>query len=180
VPSSNEVVTLGGGCFWCLQAVFTDVRGVESVETGYMGGTVPYPTHEQVCSGNTGHAEVIQIRFAPNIVTLKEILEVFFTMHDPTTLNQQGNDVGTHYRSAIFYYSPHQKHVVESTINEINAKKMWDAPIVTEIAQAEKFYRAEESYQDYFRNNPEEAYCRNIVAPKVAKFRKQYLDKVKA
>ena len=179
MAQSSEIVTLGGGCFWCLQAVFADLRGVERVDTGYMGGTVANPTHEQVCSGSTGHAEIIHITFTPSAVTLKEILEVFFTMHDPTTLNQQGKDVGTHYRSAIFYYTPQQKETAEVTIQEINAKGIWPAPIVTEITPAKEFYRAQETYQDYFRNNPEEAYCQNIVAPKVAKFRKYFLDKLK-
>ena len=176
----KEIITLGGGCFWCLQAVFADLRGVESVETGYMGGRVPNPSHEQVCSGKTGHAEAIQITFNRSAITLKEILEVFFTMHDPTTLNQQGEDVGTHYRSAIFYYTPQQKSIAEATIKEIDEKWIWDAPIVTEVTPATDFFRAQENYQDYFKNNPEEAYCQNIVAPKVAKLRKLFLDKLKA
>lgn len=175
----KEITTLAGGCFSCLEAVFSDLRGVERVEVGYMGGVIPNPSHEQVCSGNTGHAEAIQVTFTPSIATLKEILEVFFTMHDPTTLNRQGDDIGTQYRSAIFYHSPQQKAIAEATIKEINAKGIWDAPIVTQVTPATDYYRAQESYQDYFRNNPEEAYCQNIVAPKVAKFRKHFLDKVK-
>jgi peptide-methionine (S)-S-oxide reductase len=175
----KEITTLAGGCFSCLEAVFSDLKGVERVEAGYMGGAIPNPTHDQVCSGNTGHAEAIQVTFTPGIVTLKEILEVFFTMHDPTTLNRQGEDVGTQYRSAIFYHSPQQKEIAEATIKEINLKGIWDSPIVTQVTPATDFYRAADNLQEYYQRNGELPYCQTIIAPKVAKFRKYFLDKVK-
>jgi peptide-methionine (S)-S-oxide reductase len=176
----REVATLGGGCFWCLEAVFDDLRGVESVESGYMGGDVVNPTYRQVCAGTTGHAEVVQVTFDPQIVSFREILEVFFTIHDPTTLNRQGADVGTQYRSAIFYHSPEQKEIAGKTINELNAEGIWNAPIVTEVAPAVEFYAAEDYHQEYYAQNASQPYCRAVVAPKVAKFRQKFLGKLKS
>lgn len=179
-PARTEVATLAGGCFWCLEAVYDQVKGVQSVESGYMGGHVQNPTYRAVCTGQTGHAEVIQITYDPQVVAFKDLLDVFFTIHDPTTLNRQGNDVGTQYRSAIYYHSPEQKAVAEQTIAAVNASRIWNAPIVTEVTAADTFYVAEDYHQEYFVNNPEQGYCRVIVAPKVAKFRKQHLDRLKA
>jgi len=179
VPAGKEVSTLGGGCFWCLEAVFDDLNGVISVESGYMGGKNPNPTYEQVCRGRTGHAEVVQITFDPSIVTFKEILEVFFVIHDPTTLNRQGNDSGTQYRSAIFYHSPQQKAAAETVIANLTAAKLWRDPVVTEVTPASVFYIAEAYHQEYFANNPDAGYCQFVVAPKVAKFRKHFLGKLK-
>ncbi|HWT03588.1 MAG TPA: peptide-methionine (S)-S-oxide reductase MsrA [Pyrinomonadaceae bacterium] len=178
--NQNEVATLAGGCFWCLEAVFDDLRGVESVESGYAGGSVPNPTYRQVCAGTTGHAEVVRVTFDPRVVSFREVLEVFFTIHDPTTLNRQGADVGTQYRSAIFYHSPEQKETAEKTIAELNAEQIWDAPIVTEVAPAGEFYVAEDYHQEYFAQNPSQPYCRAVVAPKVAKFRQKFLGKLKS
>ncbi len=175
---NQEVATLAGGCFWCLEAVFKDLRGVERVESGYMGGEVSNPTYKQVCAGTTGHAEVVQVTFDPREVSFKEILEVFFTIHDPTTLNRQGADRGTQYRSAIFYHSPEQQRVAGEVIGELNAAKIWNAPIVTEVAPLAEFYKAEDYHQDYFENNPAQPYCQMVVAPKVAKFRQKYLEKL--
>jgi peptide-methionine (S)-S-oxide reductase len=174
-----EITTLGGGCFWCVEAVFDGLEGVMSVESGYMGGQTANPTYEEVCSGQTGHAEVVQVTFDPAVVSYREILEVFFVVHDPTTLNRQGNDVGTQYRSAIFYRSPEQKRAAEETIARLDGAKLWDAPIVTEIAPAGAFYEAEGYHQEYFARNPYQPYCRAVVAPKVQKFRKHFLDKLK-
>ncbi len=176
----REVATLAGGCFWCLEAVFDDLRGVESVESGYMGGEVVNPTYRQVCGGTTGHAEVVQVNFDPQVVSFREILEIFFTIHDPTTLNRQGADVGTQYRSAIFYHSPEQKEIAEKTIAELNAEGIWDAPIVTEVVPAEEFYVAEDYHQEYYAQNASQPYCRAVVAPKVAKFRQKFLEKLKS
>jgi peptide-methionine (S)-S-oxide reductase len=176
----REVATLAGGCFWCLEAVFDDLRGVESVESGYMGGDVVNPTYRQVCAGTTGHAEVVQMTFDLQVVSFREVLEVFFTIHDPTTLNRQGADVGTQYRSAIFYHSPEQKEIAEKTISELNAEGIWDAPIVTEVAPAEEFYVAEDYHQEYYAQNDSQPYCRAVVAPKVAKFRQKFLSKLKS
>ena len=175
----KEIATLGGGCFWCLEAIFTELRGVEKVESGYSGGSVPNPSYEQVCTGKTGHAEVIQITFDPEIISLRELLEVFFTIHDPTTLNRQGSDVGTQYRSAIFYHAPEQEKIAREVIAELEKAKVWDAPIVTEITPFEAFYPAEEYHREYFERNPEQPYCRIVIAPKVAKFRKQFLGKLR-
>ncbi|UCC64072.1 MAG: peptide-methionine (S)-S-oxide reductase MsrA [Anaerolineae bacterium] len=177
---SKDVATLGGGCFWCLEAVFEQLQGAEKVESGYAGGTVPNPTYEQVCTGATGHAEVIQLTFDPEVVTFREILEVFFTIHDPTTLNRQGADVGTQYRSAIFYHSPEQKAVAEKVIQEIEAAGIWDNPIVTEVTPLTAFFKAEDYHQEYYRRNPYQSYCQVVIAPKVAKFRKQFLSRLKA
>ncbi len=174
-----ETATLAGGCFWCVEAVFDDLRGVESVESGYTGGDVPRPTYQQVCTGATGHAEAIRIEFDPSVVSYRELLEVFFTVHDPTTLNRQGADVGTQYRSAIFYHTPEQKEIAERVISDLNAEKVWDEPIVTEVVPAGEFYPAEDYHQEYFANNPNQPYCRAVVAPKVSKFRQKYLAKLK-
>ena len=175
-----EVATLAGGCFWCLEAVFDELKGVEGVESGYAGGTVVNPSYQQVCSGRTGHAEVVQVRFDPRAISFKEILEVFFTIHDPTTPNRQGHDVGTQYRSAIFYDSPEQKQIAEQTIAELNAARLWDHPIVTEVKPLTAFYPAEEYHRDYYQRNPEQPYCQVVIAPKVAKARKHFLARLKA
>ena len=177
--ATNEVATLAGGCFWCLEAVFDDLKGVESVESGYMGGRTVNPTYEQVCSGDTGHAEVVRVTFDPKVVSFTEILEVFFVIHDPTTLNRQGNDAGTQYRSAIFYHSAEQKSAGERVIASLNAARIYDDPIVTEVAAASQFYVAEDYHQEYFRRNPAQPYCAYVVRPKVAKFRKHFLEKLK-
>jgi peptide-methionine (S)-S-oxide reductase len=177
--SGNAVATLGGGCFWCLEAVFDELNGVISVESGYMGGKNPNPTYEDVCGGRTGHAEVVQITFDPAVVSFKEILEVFFVIHDPTTLNRQGNDSGTQYRSAIFYHSPEQKADAAQVIANLSGAKLWRDPVVTEVTPATVFYIAEEYHQQYFARNPGAGYCSFVVAPKVAKFRKHFLAKLK-
>jgi peptide-methionine (S)-S-oxide reductase len=178
-PSSREVATLGGGCFWCLEAVFAELKGVERVESGYAGGTVPNPSYSDVCAEITGHAEAVQVTFDPQVISFKEIVEVFFTIHDPTTLNRQGADVGTQYRSAIFYHTPAQKMTAEQVIRELTAARLWEAPIVTEVAPFRGFYRAEDYHQEYFQRNPGQLYCLFVIAPKVAKVRKQYLAKLK-
>ncbi len=175
----HEVATLAGGCFWCLEAAFQDLKGVEQVQSGYAGGHVPNPSYEAVCTGTTSHAEVVQITFDPQVVSFNDLLHVFFTIHDPTTLNRQGGDVGTQYRSAIFYHTPEQKATAERVIAELQAGKVYDDPIVTELEPLEAFYPAEEYHRDYFRRNPNQGYCRAVIAPKVAKVRKLYLDKLK-
>jgi len=177
--SGTEIATLAGGCFWCLEAVYDELKGVQSVESGYMGGSLVNPTYEAVCGGDTGHAEVVRITFDPKAVSYREILEVFFVIHDPTTLNRQGNDVGTQYRSAIFYHSPEQKAAAEEVIAGVTAKKIFDDRIVTEVTPASTFYAAEDYHQEYFRRNPYQPYCSFVVRPKVAKFRKQFLEKLK-
>ena len=177
--NGQELATLGGGCFWCLEAVYLECKGVATVVSGYCGGFVPNPTYYQVCEGTTGHAEVVQLTFNPQIISFKEILQVFFTIHDPTTLNRQGNDVGTQYRSAIFTHGEAQQGIAEETIKEITAAKIWDGKIVTEVTPLSVFYPAEDDHQEYFLNNPFQPYCQYIVAPKVMKFRKTFLDKVK-
>ena len=176
---AEEVATLGGGCFWCLEAVYDELKGVTDVVSGYSGGHVVNPSYEHVCTGKTGHAEVTQVTFDTGVIGFKEILEVFFTIHDPTTLNRQGNDIGPQYRSAIFYHSPEQKAVAEQTIKELSGEKLWANPIVTEITPLDVFYPAEDYHQEYFANNPNQGYCRVIIAPKVAKFRKQHLERLK-
>ncbi len=176
---AKEIATLGGGCFWCLEAIFKELRGVEKVVSGYSGGNLPNPTYREVCTGNTGHAEAVQITFDPEIIKFREILEIFFTIHDPTTLNRQGADIGTQYRSVIFYHTLEQKEAAEKVIAELEANKLWDAPIVTEVVPFKAFYEAEEYHQEYFERNPEQPYCRVVIAPKVAKFRKQFLAKLK-
>ncbi len=175
----HEVATLAGGCFWCLEAAFAQLKGVERVESGYSGGHVPSPSYEDVCTGTTGHAEVVQITFDPQILPFRDLLHVFFTIHDPTTPDRQGGDVGTQYRSAIFYHTPEQKAEAERVIAELEAEKVWDDPIVTQVTPFEKFYPAEEYHRDYYRRNPNQGYCRAVIAPKVAKVRKLYLDKLK-
>lgn len=179
VPAGKEVATLAGGCFWCLEAVFDGMKGVASVESGYMGGRIANPTYEQVCGGDTGHAEVARVTFDPAVVSFKELLEVFFVIHDPTTLNYQGNDAGTQYRSAIYYHTPQQKADAEEVIARLDAAKLWSGPIVTELAPATTFYMAEGYHQEYFARNPYQPYCQAVVAPKVAKFRKLFLDKLR-
>lgn len=173
-----ETATLGGGCFWCLEAIYNELKGIIKVESGYAGGTTPNPTYKQVCTGKTGHAEVIQITYNPSI-TFKEILQIFFTMHDPTTLNRQGNDVGTRYRSIILYHNQNQKQTAEQVIKDITKEKIWNDPIVTQIEPYQTFYKAEDYHQEYYKNNPEQPYCRIIIAPKIAKLRKQYFEKLK-
>lgn len=177
--SRKDVATLAGGCFWCLEAVYDQLRGVEDVVSGYSGGSVPKPTYNLVCTGTTGHAEVIQVTFDPAVISFRDLLDVFFTIHDPTTLNRQGADVGTQYRSAIFYHTPEQKATAEQVIKEMTAVHLWNDPIVTEVTPFQTFYPAEMYHQEYFRLNPNQGYCRAVVAPKVAKFRKQHLARLK-
>jgi len=179
VPAGKEVATLAGGCFWCLEAVYDELAGVESVESGYMAGRNPDPTYEDVCSGATGHAEVVRITFDPKAISFRELLEVFFVIHDPTTPNRQGNDVGTQYRSAIFHHSPEQKKTAEEVIAALTREKIYDDPIVTEVAPAVDLWIAERYHQEYFSRNPGQSYCMWVVAPKVQKFRKRFLAKVK-
>ncbi|QIN77883.1 peptide-methionine (S)-S-oxide reductase MsrA [Rubrobacter marinus] len=176
----SEVATLGGGCFWCVEAVFEETKGVLKVESGYSGGSVAHPTYRQVCSETTGHAEVVQVTFDPAVISYRDVLGVFFATHDPTTLNRQGADVGTRYRSAVFYHDEEQRRVAEEVIAEIEAEGVWDDPIVTEVVPFDEFYRAEEYHQGYFRNNARQPYCQVVIAPKVAKYRKQHLDKLRA
>ena len=178
-PAGKEVATLGGGCFWCLEAVFDGLQGVESVESGYTAGKVENPTYQQVCGGATGHAEVVRVTFDPRTISFRDILEVFFVIHDPTTLNRQGNDAGTQYRSAIFYHTPEQQAAAEQAIAALTAAKAYADPIVTEVAPAQTFYVAEDYHQEYFANNSRQPYCRAVVAPKVAKFRKHFAAKIK-
>ncbi len=179
MDKKTELATLAGGCFWCLEAVFEQLRGVEKVESGYAGGKSPAPSYRQVCSGSTGHAEVVQATFDPAVISYREVLEVFFAIHDPTTLNRQGGDIGTQYRSAIFVHSSEQERVARETIAALEKEQIWDAPIVTDVVPLETFYRAEDYHQGYFRANPEQSYCQAVVAPKVAKFRKRFLAKLK-
>jgi peptide-methionine (S)-S-oxide reductase len=177
--NSNEVVTLAGGCFWCLEAVYDELIGVLDVVSGYSGGQVRDPSYKEVCTGETGHAEVVQVTFDPQVISYREILEVFFTIHDPTTLNRQGADVGTQYRSAIFYHSPEQKAIAEQVIQELVNENIWGKPIVTELIPFSIFYPAEDYHQEYFKRNPYQGYCMAVIAPKVSKFRNKYLDKLK-
>jgi peptide-methionine (S)-S-oxide reductase len=177
--SGNEVATLAGGCFWCLEAVFDRLEGVESVESGYMGGHTPKPTYRDVCDGDTGHAEVVQVTFDPQVVKFRDLLEVFFVIHDPTTLNRQGNDVGTQYRSSIFYHSPAQKAEAEKMIAELTADKAFPSQIVTEVVPVGQFHVAEKYHQEYFENNPNQPYCQFVVAPKMAKFRAKFAQRMK-
>ncbi|MDB5309446.1 MAG: msrA [Gemmataceae bacterium] len=174
-----EVATLGGGCFWCLEAVFEQLRGVEKVESGYAGGEVPDPSYKAVCSGTTGHAEVVQIAFDPAVISFRELLEVFFAVHDPTTLNRQGNDVGAQYRSTIFYHTPQQRETVVDVIAGLSAQKLWPDPIVTDVTPSTTFWKAEDYHQGYFRTNPTQGYCQWVVGPKVAKTRKAFAAKLK-
>src|ERR1043165_5052972 len=176
---SQEIATLAGGCFWCLEAVYDELKGVQAVESGYMGGKTPKPNYDEVCGGRSGHAEVVRVTFDPDEVSYEDLLNVFFAIHDPTTLNRQGNDTGTQYRSAIFYHDEEQKRIAEDLIKDLNAQKIWDRPIVTEVAKFDKFYMAEDYHQEYFANNPYQPYCMAVVAPKVSKFRKHFLGMLK-
>jgi peptide-methionine (S)-S-oxide reductase len=174
----SQIATLGGGCFWCTEAVFKEMKGVEKVESGYSGGTVANPSYEQVCTGRTGHAEVVQITYDPTTISYQEILGIFFTVHDPTTLNRQGGDSGTQYRSVIFYHNVEQKMAAEQVIREVTGAGIWDGPIVTQLEPFRAFYKAEDYHQDYFKNNPGQPYCRMIIAPKVRKFREHYRERL--
>jgi len=178
--SQMEIATLAGGCFWCLEAVYLEMEGVLKVVSGYMGGPKPNPTYEQVCSGTTGHAEVVQITFDPAVTTFRELLEVFFTIHDPTTLNRQGNDIGTQYRSAIFYHSAEQQQIASEVMQEIEAEKIWDGPIVTQLEAASEFFSAEGYHQDYYSRNTQQPYCMFVVRPKVQKFRSKFAKKMRS
>ncbi len=178
-PKRNELATIGGGCFWCIEVIFNQLKGVDKVESGYSGGTVVNPTYEQVCAGTTGHAEVIQITFNPKIVSFKDILEIFFTVHDPTTLNRQGDDVGSQYRSIIFYHNNSQKVIAEQIIKEIDSEKIWNAPIVTQVEPFRIFYKAEDYHQQYYTSNLNQPYCRLVISPKVTKFKERYREKLK-
>jgi peptide-methionine (S)-S-oxide reductase len=176
--TDTEVATLGAGCFWCVDTIFRELRGVKSVVSGYAGGTRANPSYEQVCTGATGHAEVVQVTFDPREISYHDLLEVFFSVHDPTTLNRQGADVGTQYRSVIFVHSAEQRAVAEQTIAEVDAQKIWDDPIVTQVVDAQPFYAAEDYHQNYYAKNPNQGYCRVVIAPKVAKFRSQQLARL--
>jgi len=177
--NNGQVATLGGGCFWCLEAVYNELDGVVQVESGYAGGAVANPSYREVCTGATGHAEVVQVTFDPHVVTFNEILRVFFSIHDPTTLNRQGADVGTQYRSAIFYHSPEQKALAEEMIRELEAAGIWNGPIVTEVIPFETFYRAEDYHQEYYQRNLTQPYCQVVITPKMAKFRQEYFGRLK-
>jgi peptide-methionine (S)-S-oxide reductase len=180
MPSDHaQAATLAGGCFWCLEAAFSQLKGVESAVSGYAGGNVPDPSYELVCAGGTGHAEVVQITFDPAAISYGDLLSVFFTMHDPTTLNRQGADVGSQYRSAIFYHSEEQQVVAEEVIASLTESGVWDDPIVTELVPLDTFYPAEDYHNDYYERNPNQPYCQAVIAPKVAKLRKQFMDKLK-
>ncbi len=177
--AGQEITTLGGGCFWCIEAAFDLLQGVESVESGYMGGTQPNPSYDAICTGATGHAEVVRITFNPSVISFRDILQVFFTLHDPTTLNRQGNDVGTQYRSVIFFHSPEQEAIAKEVIASLTAEKLFDAPIVTEVSPAQPFYMGEDYHQEYFVRNPMQPYCSYLIGPKIAKFRKKFEEKLK-
>ena len=179
MQGEREVATLGGGCFWCLEAVYVELRGVERVVSGYAGGHVRDPSYEAVCNGTTGHAEVVQVTFDPAVISYREILEVFFTIHDPTTPDRQGADVGPQYRSAIFHHSPEQRETAEAVIRELEARRVWDAPIVTEVAPLDVFYPAERYHQEYFARNPWQPYCQVVIVPKVAKLRREFVEKLR-
>ncbi len=179
VKNEKEVATLAGGCFWCTEAVFSIVKGVEKVKTGYTGGSVPNPTYEQVSSGTTGHAEAAQVTFNPNVISFREILEIFFATHDPTTLDRQGPDVGSQYRSAIFYHNKAQKNVAENVIAELDEEGIWDAPIVTRVEPLKAFYKAETYHRDYFEKHPNQTYCQQVITPKLVKLQQRFLGKLK-
>lgn len=179
-PSNNrKIATLGGGCFWCLEAVYVNLQGVFQVVSGYAGGSIPAPSYKQVCTGTTGHAEVIQVTFNPTVITFRELLEVFFSVHDPTTPNRQGNDVGTQYRSVVFCHNSEQKELAEQIIAELDAQQLWPAPIVTEITPLREFYLAEDYHQNYYVNNSFQGYCQVVINPKVTKFRQKFANKLK-
>jgi peptide-methionine (S)-S-oxide reductase len=177
--TNKEVATLGGGCFWCVEPIYNDLRGVESAISGYAGGHVPNPTYQIICTGRSGHAEVIQITYDPNEISYKEILQIFFTVHDPTTLNRQGNDVGTQYRSVIYTHDEGQRAIADEVFAEVTAEGVYPNPLVTEITPLDIFYPAEDYHQEYLENNPNQPYCQFVVAPKVSKFRKKYADRLK-
>ncbi len=177
--TTYETITLAGGCFWCVEAVFDEMKGALSVDSGYSNGHVANPSYRDVCTGMTGHAEVAQIKFDPAIISVRDVLNVFFAIHDPTTLNRQGADVGSQYRSGIYYHTPEQKEIAENLISELNAQKIWNSPIVTEVEAIKDFYVAEDYHQEYFARNQNQPYCQAVVAPKVAKFRKHYLELLK-
>ena len=174
-----QTATLAGGCFWCLEAVYDEIKGVQGVESGYAGGHMDNPTYRAVCNGDTGHAEVVQVHFDSNVVSYRDLLNVFFAIHDPTTLNRQGADTGTQYRSAIFYHDDEQKRIAEELIKDLSAQKIWDRPIVTEVTKLDKFYMAEDYHQEYFARNPYQPYCMAVVSPKVSKFRKHFIEMLK-
>jgi peptide-methionine (S)-S-oxide reductase len=178
--AKTETALFGGGCFWCLEAVFEQLKGVQKVESGYAGGDMPNPTYKAVCGGNTGHAEVVRVTFDPTVISYRELLEVFFAIHDPTTLNRQGNDVGTQYRSGIYYLTPEQRATADAVIAELTTEKVFPNPIVTEVQPAPEFYKAEDYHQGYYRANPDQGYCQFVVAPKVVKLRKAFAEKLKA
>ncbi len=175
----SEVATLAGGCFWCLEAVYDELKGVTDVVSGYAGGQVKDPSYEAVCTGETGHAETVQVTFDRSVISYRELLEVFFTIHDPTSLNRQGEDVGTQYRSAIYYHSPEQKTIAEQIIQALESEQIWPRPVVTEVTPFQVFYPAEAYHQEYFKRNPYQGYCMAVIAPKVSKFRHKYLEKLK-
>ena len=175
----TELATLGGGCFWCLEAVFVELNGVTRVVSGYAGGHVPDPSYEAVCTGRTGHAEVVQVSFDPDVITFRDVLNVFFTIHDPTTLNRQGADIGTQYRSVIFCHGPEQERIAREVMAAVERAGIWDAPLVTQLEPSPAFYPAEGYHQEYFARNPGQAYCRAVIAPKVAKFRREHLARLK-
>jgi peptide-methionine (S)-S-oxide reductase len=177
--AGNEMATLGGGCFWCLEPVYRELQGVVDAVVGYAGGKASFPSYEQVCTGATGHAEVVQVTFDPKVITYREILEVFFSIHDPTTLNRQGGDVGTQYRSIILYHDEQQKQTAQEVIAEFGREQVWPNPLVTQLAPLDTFYRAEEYHQEYFKKNPYQGYCRVVIAPKLSKFRKKYAARLK-
>jgi len=179
ISSNPGKATLGGGCFWCLEAIYQELQGIESVVSGYSGGTVVNPTYSQIGTGRTGHAEVVQLTFDPQIISYQEILQVFFSIHDPTTLNRQGADVGSQYRSIILYHDEQQKQIAQSMIENIEAQKLWDDPIVTELTPFTTFYKAEDYHQNYYLGNPQQPYCQVVINPKVAKFRKQFSERLK-
>lgn len=179
MEKNYEIITLGGGCFWCLEVLFAELQGVIRVVSGYAGGSVPDPSYEQVCSGATGHAEVIQVAYDPEIISSEEILGVFFSIHDPTTLNRQGADVGSQYRSAIFYHSAQQEEIAQALIADLNESRIWDDPIVTEVVPSDTFYQAENYHQEYYKHNSQQPYCQVVIAPKLAKFRKKFAHKRK-
>jgi peptide-methionine (S)-S-oxide reductase len=177
--ATHEIATLGGGCFWCIDTIFRELEGVEKVESGYAGGRMPNPTYRDVCSGMTGHAEVVQVTFDPSVLSFRDLLGVFFTVHDPTTPDRQGADVGTQYRSIVLYHSDEQRDTTKQVIEELTRNKVWDGPIVTQVVPFTTFYSAEKYHQEYYAQNPNQPYCQIVIAPKVAKFRKKYLDRLR-
>lgn len=179
MTQSTQQITLAGGCFWCIEGAFNSVNGIIVAQSGYMGGSVDNPTYQQIINGSTGHAEVVQLTFDPNLISVREIFEIFFSLHNPTELNRQGNDVGTQYRSAIFYHNYEQKQLALEIINEINDDQIWPAPVVTEVSKQTRFYSAEDYHQEYFVNNPQNQYCQMVISPKLAKFKQTFADKLK-